>query len=107
MKPNQLLLMTLIFLLMLAGGAGQTRAADAVVGDGSPASCTEAAFDSALATAVVGDILLTGVTFNFLVAFKFVTMLTTFILGGLGWFLGDLIQGYLFLKQTGAKWRSR
>lgn len=59
------------------------------------------------ATAVVGDILLTGVTFNFLVAFKFVTMLTTFILGGLGWFLGDLIQGYLFLKQTGAKWRSR
>ncbi len=43
--------MILIFLLILTGGAGQIRAADAVVGDGSPESCTEAAFDVALAAA--------------------------------------------------------
>ncbi len=61
MKHNQFLLMTLIFLLMLAGGAGQIRAADAVVGDGSPASCTEAVFDTALAAAGGGG---GTVTFN-------------------------------------------
>ena len=55
MKHNQLFVMTLIFLLLLAGGAGQIRAADAVVGDGSPASCTEAAFDTALAAAGGGE----------------------------------------------------
>ncbi|MBK8986137.1 MAG: hypothetical protein IPM39_08645 [Chloroflexi bacterium] len=48
-------------LLALAWGAGQTRAADAVVGDGSPASCTEAAFDAALAAAVSGG---GTITFN-------------------------------------------
>jgi len=62
MKNKQLWLLTGLFLLTLAWGAGQTRAADAVVGDGSPASCTEAAFDNALA-AVQAD--LGGViTFN-------------------------------------------
>lgn len=48
-------------LLALAWGAGRVRAADAVVGNGSPASCTEAAFDAALATAVSGG---GTITFN-------------------------------------------
>lgn len=61
MKHNQRLLMTLIFLLILAGGVGQIRAADAVVGDGSPESCTEAAFDTALAAAGGGG---GTITFN-------------------------------------------
>lgn len=61
MKHNQLFVVTLIFLLILAGGVGQIRAADAVVGDGSPASCTEAAFDTALAAAGGGG---GTVTFN-------------------------------------------
>lgn len=61
MKRNQQFVVTLIFLLILAGGVGQIRAADAVVGDGSPASCTEAAFDTALAAAGGGG---GTVTFN-------------------------------------------
>lgn len=61
MKNTQLWLLTTLFLLALFWGVGQTRAADAVVGDGSPASCTEAAFDSALATAVSGG---GTITFN-------------------------------------------
>jgi len=61
MKPNQFLVITLIFLLLLAGGAGQIRAADAVVGDGSPESCTEAAFDTALFAAGGGG---GTITFN-------------------------------------------
>jgi hypothetical protein len=61
MKKMQLWLLTTLFLLALVWGVGQTRAADAVVGDGSPASCTEAAFDSALATAVAGG---GTITFN-------------------------------------------
>jgi tRNA A-37 threonylcarbamoyl transferase component Bud32 len=31
--------------------------------------------------------------------------LVAFILGVAGWFLGDLVQGYLYLKQTGVHWR--
>lgn len=61
MKNTQLWLLATLFLLALFWGARQTRAADAVVGDGSPASCTEAAFDSALATAVSGG---GTITFN-------------------------------------------
>ncbi len=44
----------LIFLFFSLFLAAPTRAADAVVGDGTPASCTEAAFDDALATANSG-----------------------------------------------------
>lgn len=61
MKQTQLLVMTFVFLLALVGSAGNIRAADAVVGDGSPTSCTEAAFDTALATAVSGG---GTITFN-------------------------------------------
>jgi len=28
-----------------------------------------------------------------------------FLLGAGGWFLGDLVQGYVYLKQTGVHWR--
>lgn len=61
MKNTQLWLLATLFLLALFWGTRQTRAADAVVGDGSPTSCTEAAFDSALATAVSGG---GTITFN-------------------------------------------
>lgn len=54
MKQQSLWFMSLILLLTLVGGAGHIRAADAVVGDGSPESCTEAAFDAALTTASGG-----------------------------------------------------
>ncbi|MBK7176023.1 MAG: hypothetical protein KA362_07045 [Chloroflexi bacterium] len=60
MKQHQLWFVTFILFLMLAGGAEQIRAADAVVGDGSPGSCTEAALDTALAAAGGGG----TVTFN-------------------------------------------
>ena len=29
----------------------------------------------------------------------------SFLLGAAGWFLGDLVQGYVYLKQTGVRWR--
>ncbi len=45
----------------LAWGAGGARAADAVVGNGTAASCTEAAFDAALVTAQSGG---GTITFN-------------------------------------------
>jgi predicted outer membrane repeat protein len=61
MKNKQMWLILALCWLMLVWGAGQTRAADAVVGDGSPASCTEAAFDTALTTAVSGG---GTITFN-------------------------------------------
>lgn len=61
MINKQLWLMLAFFVLMLGWGVGQTRAADAVVGNGSAASCTEAAFDAALATAVAGG---GTITFN-------------------------------------------
>ena len=51
-----------LFILLLAlGSARGARAADAVVGSGTAASCTEAAFDSALTTAQTGG---GTITFN-------------------------------------------
>ena len=61
MKHYQLWFITLVLFLMLAGSAVQIRAADAVVGDGSAESCTEAAFDTALAAAGGGG---GAITFN-------------------------------------------
>lgn len=42
-------------------------------------------------TAVVGYFLLAGITFNFSVAFRFISLFFAFLLGGIGWFVGDLI----------------
>ena len=47
--------------LIIFGATRPSRAADAVVGTGAPASCTEAAFDTALATASAGG---GTITFN-------------------------------------------
>ncbi|MBX7254373.1 MAG: protein kinase [Candidatus Promineofilum sp.] len=38
-------------------------------------------------------------------AFKVVAWAFAFLLGAGGWFLGDLVQGYVYLKQTGVHWR--
>jgi hypothetical protein len=40
-------------------------------------------------------------------AFKLTAWIFAFLLGILAWFTGDLIQGTLYLKQTGVKWRNR
>jgi predicted outer membrane repeat protein len=45
----------LLPLLALAAGPGRLLATDAVVGDGTPASCTEAALDAAVASANSGN----------------------------------------------------
>ena len=52
------------------------------------------------ATAVAGHILLTGFSFNFNVAFRFVSLFFAFILGGVGWFVGDLIYTTWEMKQS-------
>ena len=54
-------LAVVVCLVGLAWGAAGARAANAVVGNGTAASCTEAAFDSALATAQTGG---GTITFN-------------------------------------------
>ena len=59
MKQRLSLLAAALFLLAFLVDVRQVQAADAVVGNGNPASCTEAAFDAALAAAVGGTI-----TFN-------------------------------------------
>ncbi len=61
MKNNHRWLILAFCLLTLAWGSSPTRAADAVVGDGTPASCTEAAFDTAFTTANGGG---GTITFN-------------------------------------------
>lgn len=47
--------LALLTLLTLAAGPGRLLATDAVVGDGTPASCTEAALDAAVASANSGN----------------------------------------------------
>lgn len=59
MKAVYIYIIILAFLIL--GAARPTRAANAVVGSGTPASCTEAAFDSALAAASAGG---GTITFN-------------------------------------------
>ncbi|MBK8048108.1 MAG: hypothetical protein IPK16_13870 [Anaerolineales bacterium] len=54
MKSRMFLFVLTVMLAALARDVRTARAADAVVGNGTPASCTEAAFDSALATANAG-----------------------------------------------------
>lgn len=54
MKAHNLWLAAALALLLNLAGAARAGAADAVVGSGAPASCTEAAFDAALATASNG-----------------------------------------------------
>lgn len=49
----------LMIAILLVAPRQTARAADAVVGDGSPASCTEAAFDAALAAASSGGSMIT------------------------------------------------
>jgi len=44
-----------VLVLLVMAGTRPARAADVVVGTGTPASCTEAAFDAALATVQAGD----------------------------------------------------
>ncbi|HSN75113.1 MAG TPA: hypothetical protein VL334_08490, partial [Anaerolineae bacterium] len=53
--------MLLLAAALLAASAQNASAANAVVGNGSPASCTEAAFNAALATASNGG---GTITFN-------------------------------------------
>ncbi len=38
-------------------------------------------------------------------AFNVVAWLFAFMLGAAGWFLGDMVQGYVYMKQTGMHWR--
>lgn len=80
----------LMFAVLLAGwllAAPPVHAADAVVGNGSPASCTEAAFDIALATASSGGGVITFncgpavTTINFTI-FKVVNLGNVTIDGG-------------------------
>ena len=62
MKQNILRIVVItIALLVLTAGYNPAAAADAVVGNGTPASCTEAAFDSALLAASTGG---GTITFN-------------------------------------------
>jgi len=51
-------------------------------------------------TAVVGYIFLFGITFNISIAFHFVSLLFAFLLGGVGWFVGDLIYTAWETKQS-------
>jgi serine/threonine-protein kinase len=55
------------------------------------------------ATALVVGILFMGVFWNIQFALNPVMLVAAVILGALGWFLGDLVQQYLFLRQTGLK----
>lgn len=73
MKQYIFHLMTILFLLSL-WAVRPARAADAVVGDGTPASCTEAAFDAALTTASSGG---GTITFNCGPAETTITLTTT------------------------------
>ncbi len=61
MKKNIIFLTLILTLLAAALNARPARAANAVVGTGTPASCTEAAFDAALVTASAGG---GTITFN-------------------------------------------
>ncbi len=54
MRWNSIWLMFAVLLPVWLLAASPVRAADAVVGNGNPASCTEAAFDAALTTASSG-----------------------------------------------------
>ncbi len=56
-------------------------------------------------TAIIGHIIFAVISSYMSFAINGVAWISAFLLGGLGWFVGDLIQGYLFLKQTGLKWR--
>jgi hypothetical protein len=38
-------------------------------------------------------------------AINAISWVSAFALAVIGWFLGDLVQGYLYLKQTGVRWR--
>jgi len=51
-------------------------------------------------TAVVGYIFLFGITFSISIAFRFVSLLFAFLLGGVGWFVGDLIYTAWETKQA-------
>jgi serine/threonine protein kinase len=51
-------------------------------------------------TAVVGHIILTGLTFNFGLALKISSLFFAFVLGGLGWFIGDIIYSAWALKKA-------
>ena len=57
------------------------------------------------AVAVVGHIVLAGIATSLTFALNPIAWLFAFALGSLGWFLGDMIQGYIYLKQVGMKWR--
>lgn len=51
-------------------------------------------------TAIVGHIALAGIATSSTYAFNPVAWISAAILGAVGWFLGDLVQGYLYLRQT-------
>ena len=74
MKKYIVTLTTILFLLILMGGVRQTQAADAVVGNGTPASCTEAVFANALLVAGNGG---GTVTFDCGPAVKTITLTST------------------------------
>ena len=73
MKRFMIYFATVLFLLTAVLGVRQTFAADAVVGDGTPASCTEAAFAAALLTAYGGG----TVTFDCGPALETITLTST------------------------------
>ena len=57
--------------------------------------------------AVLAQIVLQWLANGPAAALNVIAWLTAFLLGAGGWFVGDLAQGYVYLKQTGMTWRAR
>ena len=56
-------------------------------------------------TAVLAVIATQWLVNGIVVALDPIYWIVAFMLGAAGWFLGDLVQGYVYLKQTGMHWR--
>jgi hypothetical protein len=57
--------------------------------------------------AIVGHIILSGLATTAAFALNPLAWISAAGLGALGWFFGDFVQGYIYLKQTGVNWRRR
>jgi serine/threonine protein kinase len=55
--------------------------------------------------AVVAYIALAWITLGASPALNLLAWVSAAVLAAVGWFLGDLVQGYLYLQQTGLQWR--
>ncbi len=56
-------------------------------------------------TAVIGYIIVQLISTSSIFALHIGAWLGAAVMAGIGWFIGDLIQGTLFLRQTGMRWR--